>query len=82
MGLLLVLALLIGVVQIGTQWAPLRWAEYGLAMTVQALSVLAWWGAKGRPVAVVWSCPYCGGVLGDRLSVRVHIEREHRTALT
>jgi hypothetical protein len=71
------LALLVDLVELLTHWGFLRWAEYGLGIAVQALAVIAWWGAKRAPRAVVWSCPYCGCVQGDQLSVRVHVEREH-----
>ena len=73
-----VLVLLVDVVELVTHWGVLRWAEYGLGLAVQGLAVFAWWTAKRAPRAVVWSCPYCSAVQGDQLSVRVHIEREHR----
>ena len=79
MTVLSVVVWLLGALELATHWSPLRWAEFGLALTIQAAALLAWWGARCRPIAVVWSCPYCGGALGDQLSVQVHIEREHRT---
>ncbi len=73
-----VLALLVDIVELITHWGVLRWVEYGLAFTTQAMAAVAWWGAKRGPRAVVWSCPYCSAVQGDQLCVRVHIDREHR----
>jgi hypothetical protein len=78
MSLLPVLALLIGLLGFATHWSAFRLAEYGLAIVAQVLAALAWWEARGGPIAVVWSCPYCSGELGDRLAVQVHIERDHR----
>jgi hypothetical protein len=80
MSVLSVVVWLLGTLELATHWAPLRWAEYALGLTIQAGLLLAWWGARGAPVAVVWSCPYCGGVLGDRVAVQVHIERQHAPA--
>ncbi len=78
MSFLSVLAVLVGVLDLATHWPVFRLGEYGLAIVVQVLVLMTWWEARGSPVAVLWSCPYCGGSRGDRLTVQVHIEREHR----
>ncbi len=77
--MLSVVVWLLGALELATHWAPLRWADFGLVVTIQAAALLAWWGARRRPVAVVWSCPFCSGVLGDQFAVQVHVERAHRT---
>jgi hypothetical protein len=73
-----VLALLVDLIELLTHWDALRWAAYGLGIAAQTMAVVAWWETKRAPRAVIWDCPFCGAAHGDQLSVRIHIDREHR----
>ena len=72
------LALLIDLIELLPHWGVLRWAEYGLGIAAQALAVATYCKAKRAPRAVIWDCPFCSAVQGDQISVRVHIESQHR----
>jgi hypothetical protein len=37
-----------------------------MAIVVQVLALIAWWEARESPVAVLWSCPYCGEGIASR----------------